>query len=173
MHCCYNLDIDNYNNNNAIIADLENLKKKSPADYRAPWLLAYHYCLSAQNYKAIAEYDYIFDKLLKNEIPLDLYKDYIEALYLNLMFEKCKRHIDIIAEQLKLTDKSRIISYYETLETQLLNPPFFVDIKDSQLFTYLNREDGPGLLCRLFGIWAPVKEKWEISFINDVKNRNQ
>lgn len=171
MHCCYNLDIGNYND--AIIDELENLKKKSPTDYRAPWLLAYHYCLSAQNYKAIAEYNYIFGKLLKEEIPLDLFKDFIETLYMNLMFENCKRYIDNVADQLKLTDKSLILSYYETLERQLLNPPFFVDIKDSQLFTYLNREDGPGVLCRLFGLWAPVKENWEIAFINGVKKNNE
>jgi len=157
--CSFNLGIGEYHAD--LVRELEALKKEYPDDYRPSWMLANHYAFADEPQAAVREFQYLVEQLLQGRLPPDMINDYLTVLYMAQLFSRCKETVDAIAETDDAADKETLFWMYPFLERQLKAPPLNGPIAARRIFTFLQREDESGFLCRAFGIWLPIENGFQ------------
>ena len=141
-----------------IIDGLQEIEARFPLDYRAYWFLGSFYAQSFLPLDSIKQYSYVLENLNPNTPPSAFWRGYASAAGLADMPKHTLEACRICA----LTDPEyvpeddivfKVANHFQT-------PAFDAEIPPGRLYQFQVREEGFGILCRLFGVYVPVDKNW-------------
>jgi hypothetical protein len=156
-HYLYNLDVKEYYEKT--IAEANSFKVLFPDEYRIYWLLGSHFAQSNFSLKSIKEFEYAA-KITggRRMVPL-FWFDYANAALIADMWKYGTTLMDKFADSINdphISDDT----LYKVFHRHFISPSFDKEIPEKGVYQYQKRENTVGILCRLFGLFMPMKEDW-------------
>jgi hypothetical protein len=143
---------------NKLVAEAQRIESIFPRDFRAFWLLGAFYAYGARPLESVRQFETAIGSLKPEVLPTALWHDYASAAGLADMYKHALEACRIVA----VLDKGYVMEndFVFRVANHFQTPGFSDDIPPGSLYQFQERENGFGLLCRLFGIYIPVDRAW-------------
>jgi hypothetical protein len=168
-HYLYNLDLREYDD--TIMSEANRIKKIFPDEYRIYWLLGHHFDRHGLALKSIKEFDYAVKNTKEDRLAAYFWYDYADALG---RADMLKHGINALEKCAGIEKRFRIESneLYKDLSDHFMIPSFDKEISKSDIYTFQERENTSGILCRLFGVFMPIKKSWNLQLFEIINNES-
>jgi hypothetical protein len=141
-----------------IVSELLKAESLFPLDYRAFWFLGSFYAQTFRPVESIRQFSLVTETLNPDAPPPAFWRSYASAAGLADMpkhaLEAC-RTCALLDPTYRLEEDIvfRVANHFRT-------PAFDEPIGPGSLYQFQVREEGFGILCRLFGVYIPVDKQW-------------
>jgi hypothetical protein len=166
-HYLYNLDVKEYYE--TTVTEANRVKTLFPDEYRIYWLLGNHYAQGNFSLQAMKEFEHAAKIADEKQMQPLFWFDYANAA---LIAETWKYGIDLLDKFARLKNDTHMSDnkLYQVLHSHFLSPLFDKEIPDRDVYLYQKRENTLGILCRLFGLFIPMKKDWASKTTEVVNN---
>jgi len=143
------------------------IKKLFPDEYRIYWLLGKYYDMYGFSVKSIAEFDYVVKNTIEDRIAPYFWYDYAAALGQAGMI---KHGIATMQKYAGIEKKFQLkdSKLYQIFTDRFIPSDFDAQIPYQDIYSFQERENTSGVMCRLFGLFLPLKKNWDLQ-LYDIK----
>ncbi len=131
-------------------------------DYRYKWLLGQFYAKAACPFDAIRQFEYVAERVPRDNLHPQFFHDYAYAQSLALMSASAMRNLELYFKVTGLSSEGD--SLYKSLRKSFTAYESGKDLSFDELYVPFESDEGTGFLSRLLGMWLVPQGEWGLAY---------